>query len=384
VYYSGLKEFIADDPRLKGTTWVEFDPLKWHETVPSGAIVFVDEAQKVFRNRALGTIPGKHVTELEEHRHKGLDFVLLTQHPSLIDPAIRRLIQSHRHMIRLFGFEASTVHFWDGIKDKPESNGAKSESQKTRWAFDKSLYGLYKSADVHTMKAKIPLRLKLLALAPFILGAAVWTVYHQLRKVTPSAQVEEKKSAAANPSVLPGGAPLPNVTRSAAVDPLVDAKNYAWKETPRVVGLPQTAPKYDPLTTPTRVPIPAMCVQRGSVREQGSSVSCKCYTQQATPMDVPYNMCIQFAQNGFFHDFDADRDRQEAERRDASQKVLENRPDAPVPQHTAGYYIPGEAMGPQRTDKSAPMSTTGDDGPPNNRATRAAAGAARAAREGSA
>ena len=52
VYYSGLKEFKADDPRLKGTTWTEFDPLKWHETVPSGALIFIDEAQTIFRARS--------------------------------------------------------------------------------------------------------------------------------------------------------------------------------------------------------------------------------------------------------------------------------------------------------------------------------------------
>jgi len=319
VYYAGLKEFKADDPRLKGTTWLEFDPLTWHDTVPSGALIFIDEAQTVFRARSLGTVPQKHVTELEQHRHKGLDFVLVTQHPSLIDPAIRRLAQSHRHLIRIWGYEASTVHFWDGVKDNPEKAGPKRESQKTKWAFDKSLYGIYKSADVHTMKRQIPLRVKLLALVPVVLVACGYFAYRSVKSVAPST-VPAPTVSSSTPSgvgVAPAaGAPASTTKRPA--DPVEDLKDYVWQQTPRVSGLPQTAPKYDALTAPVRVPVPAACIQVGDVRKS-ASITCKCYTQQGTPMQVEFNMCVQFAQSGFFQDFDADRDRAAQERSKQSQ-----------------------------------------------------------------
>jgi zona occludens toxin len=114
VYYDGIKELIEDDPRLEGTTWTKFDAAKWHEVVPSGSLIFIDEAQKIFRARNMGATPPIYVTELEEHRHKGIDFVMTTQHPRLIDPAIKVLTQTHKHMVRVSGFEM----FTSGIRSR--------------------------------------------------------------------------------------------------------------------------------------------------------------------------------------------------------------------------------------------------------------------------
>lgn len=384
VYYSGIKDFVKNDPRLKGTSWTEFDPKTWHETVPSGAIIVLDELQTIFRARAITSNPPPYVTELEQHRHKGIDFYGTTQHPRLIDPALKVLVQSHRHMMRIFGAEMSTVHFWDGIREKPESAGAKNQSQKTTWPFAKDLYGLYRSADAHTMKRKIPLRVKLLLLAPVLVVACVWMAYRMLHKAGPASASAANSTAAT--AAVPGGVaglvpPPPQPGAHAPADPVQDLKDYVWKETPRVAGLPQTAPKYDQLTQPTRVPIPAMCIQKGSVADH-DQVSCKCYTQQATPMDVPFNMCMEFARNGFFRDFDADRDRDQQMRAEASQKVLQRVPDAAAPDHSPAAgprvsVLPGLPMGPQRTDTSPGLNEGGtiQDGPPNNRATRAAGGA---------
>jgi zona occludens toxin len=164
-------------------------------------------------------------------------------------------------------------------------------------------------------------------------------------------------------------------------DPIADAKQYVAMATPRVQGLAYTAPKYDELTKPTHVPIPAMCMQKGSVAD-GDKVSCKCLSQQGTPLDVPFNMCIEFARNGFFREFDPDREQQAIARTERAVEVLSNRPDAPVPVRQVQNgpvvtVLPGKSMGPQRTDTSPGLNEAGEieDGPPNNRATRAAAGA---------
>lgn len=372
VYYAGLKEFKADDPRLKGTTWLEFDPLTWHDTVPSGALIFIDEAQTVFRARSLGTVPQKHVTELEQHRHKGLDFVLVTQHPSLIDPAIRRLAQSHRHLIRIWGYEASTVHFWDGVKDNPEKAGPKRESQKTKWAFDKSLYGIYKSADVHTMKKQIPLRVKLLALVPVVLVACGYFAYRSVKSVAPSTLPAPAASSSSTSNgfvAAPAGAPAPSTKRPA--DPVEDLKDYLWQQTPRVSGLPQTAPKYDALTAPVRVPVPAACIQVGDLQKT-ASIKCKCYTQQGTPMEVEYNMCIQFAQHGFFQEFDADRDRAAQERsKPLSAPAPVEAAPRPVQVASAAPQLPQVDLGPSVYVMSVPRTlessrSTASDKPIND------------------
>ena len=313
VYYAGIKELKLD--------WTPIDPLKWMEC-PPGSIIVIDEAQKIFRNRSLGTLPGPHVTELEEHRHRGIDIYLITQHPSLIDPAVRRLSGVHRHMIRIFGMEASTVHKWSAVVDTPDKSHCRKDSEKERWAFDKSLYGLYKSAEVHTMKRSIPLKLWLVLAAPLVLGLVGWWVYSTTIGKHGKPGASEVRQQA--PSRTPTGhvrefhpREAQNDGRSKVPDPVEDAKQYVWHNTPRVVGLAHTAPKYDELTKPVRVPVPAACLQfRGT---------CKCLTQQGTPMDVKESMCIEFARNGFFEEFDPEGDRKDVERGLASSKILDDR-----------------------------------------------------------
>jgi zona occludens toxin len=317
VYYAGINDLTLD--------WQTIDPLKWMEA-PSGSIIVIDECQKVFRNRSVGTIPGPHVTELEEHRHKGLDFYLITQHPSLIDPAIRRLTQTHKHMIRVFGMERSTVHKWNVCVANPDLPNSRKDSEKTLWSFDKSLYGVYKSADQHTMKRSIPKAAKLLLLLPLLLIAAVWGV--KRLTVDKHKPADEAASLAAAQGVAPAGGlpgqPSHGGGNAPAFDPLADAQNYVAMNTPRVEGLAYTAPKYDEITKPVRAPIPAMCVQIGTPRGE-SAVRCKCYSQQGTPLDVKFNMCLEFARNGWFKDFDEEADRKMMANREEGMRVMDGR-----------------------------------------------------------
>lgn len=47
-------------------------------------------------------------------------------------------------------------------------------------------------------------------------------------------------------------------------------------------------------------------------------------------MPVEFNMCIEFARNGFFQEFDADRDRVQVARSEAGQAVIADRPDQSI------------------------------------------------------
>jgi len=340
VYYAGIKELTLD--------WQPVDPEKWMD-VPDGSIIVIDECQKVFRNRSLGSVPPKHVTELEEHRHKGLDFYLITQHPSLIDPAIRRLTQTHKHLIRIFGMEASTIHKWNVCIDNPDKSNFRKDSEKTRWGFDKSIYGYYKSAEVHTMKRSIPVRFWFLLSLPLLLLLAAYMVYRITIARSPSGTLPDSSSAAAAAhgkqtgragsfsDALSGDVPGRNSERLGRsekgddFDPMQDAKHFVAMNTPRVEGLAFTAPKYDELTKPDAVPVPAMCIEfRGS---------CTCKSQQATPLDVKDSMCREFARNGFFREFDPDRDRRESERTARSVRVLEGRAVESSPTQQASSQV---------------------------------------------
>jgi zona occludens toxin len=365
VFYHGIKELKLDWELLES-------PKDW-ASVPPNALVVIDEAQKTFRNRSLGSIPDKFVTDLEEHRHLGIDLILITQHPSLIDPAVRKLVGRHRHLVRIWGYEASTVHEWDAVKDNCDKSGGRKDSQSSRWSFDKAMYGMYKSAEVHTMKPSIPFRVKLfLALAFFSLCALVWLGFFFYKKfagsdgpVVDSAPVPEK--------VLSPAQAVPVSSKREPLDARADAEAYMFRETPRVAGVQYTAPKYDELTKPSRVPVPAACIQIGSVRDQ-RAIRCKCYSQEGTPMSVEFNMCIKIAQEGVFLDFNPDPDKQDRARVAASDASSLSKPNTPsaVPQNGSQVVSIGatQAVPALGTGK---RGDTIQNGPPNNKASRAAA-----------
>lgn len=299
VYYHGIPELTLD--------WMQLDdPTQW-ASVPPRSIVVIDEAQKTFRNRSLGSQPPKFVTDLETHRHLGIDLVLITQHPSLIDPAVRRLAGRHQHLVRIWGTESSTVHRWDSVKDNCDKSRA--DSEKTKWAFDKSVYSLYKSAEVHTMKRSIPKRVKtLVALGAVFVVLAGYFGHFMWKKFAGKAEVPE--TAVAVPAVPAASGVVGQAVGGAkgrdAVDPRVDAANYMWKETPRVAGMLHTAPKYDELTKPTRVPMPAGCLL--------VKLDCKCFTQQGTPYETTVQQCVAFVKHGYFEEFGPNGERKDGDR----------------------------------------------------------------------
>ena len=80
--------FVDGIPELKIPT-MEIpegeDMTTWHKWAPTGAILVIDEAQRIFRPRPAGAKVPDYIQELETHRHKGIDIFVITQHPRLID-----------------------------------------------------------------------------------------------------------------------------------------------------------------------------------------------------------------------------------------------------------------------------------------------------------
>ena len=332
VFYSGIP--LSDDGKA-ALGWIEIEPEKWMEAPPN-SIVIIDECQRIFRSRSLGSQPPKHVSELETHRHLGIDLVFITQHPSLIDPAIRRLTGRHRHLVRIWGLEASTVHEWPAVRDNCDKPVARKDSQKLKWKFDKSVYKLYKSAEVHTVKKNIPMRLWLVLAVPPVLVLAFWLVYQIMFKDKLDAAKKTQQQPAQVGQLAPGQGGAPGVNNAKPVfDPLADARNYVAMNTPRVTGLQHTAPKYDELTKPTAVPVPAACMH--------TMDRCQCYSQQATRLDVPFNMCVEIARNGYFEDFNPNGNQQPEDRQRTARsvQVLDNQERLPISGASTRDRAPG-------------------------------------------
>ena len=77
-------------------------------------------------------------------------------------------------------------------------------------------------------------------------------------------------------------------------------KEWMEEQVPRIEEFPHTAPKYDDLTRPVRVPMPAACMEM-------KSIGCRCYTQQGTLLpQIGLDTCRAIVRNGYFEDFNAD------------------------------------------------------------------------------
>jgi len=96
-----------------------------------------------------------------------------------------------------------------------------------------------------------------------------------------------------------------------------------------VPGLMHTAPAYDKMTEPKRVPVPAACVEM-------PSKGCKCFTQDATPYPAPDPVCRDFVKHGVFLAFQPEGEtRREPARAEARQ------PAQIEPQQPGGLMVIG-------------------------------------------
>lgn len=129
------------------------DPLDWPNWAPHGALIVIDEVQRIWRPAPAGQAPHKSIAELETHRHKGLDFVIMTQHPNLLHTNVRRLVGRHIHVRRT----AMGVYVYEWPECVNPDTAWKNAHVKLRWSHPKKAFGLYKSASIHQqVKHRLP------------------------------------------------------------------------------------------------------------------------------------------------------------------------------------------------------------------------------------
>lgn len=295
VYYYNIKGL--------NLSWKELtleQVMRWWE-LPHGAIIVIDEAQDIFPKGSSASKPPEHADRIAKHRHGGFDLYLVSQHPMKLDANVRKDVEEHRHLMRKFGSHFVTVHLWKGCHDNCDKT--RKDSIATQWRYPKEVFDWYKSAEVHTVKRSVPWKVAAGAIGiPLAIGTLTWYVFwgrEMLRQPVPApkgsgvvaatptgpqAQAQRPQGGA------PGGKPGYAAPQTAAA--------YLTSYTPRVPGLPHTAPRYDELTQPVRAPVVAGCWKTVS----GSRGFC--VTQQGTRVSVPPEVMSSFIANGAFHDFD--------------------------------------------------------------------------------
>ncbi|QDQ82658.1 zonular occludens toxin domain-containing protein [Paraburkholderia megapolitana] len=150
---------------------------KWFDHVVPLDLIVVDEAQRVWPPTSVSVKPGEDVEKLHVHRHMGVDFVLITQHPQRINKTVRDLVGRHVHVRKLFGLNRAMLYEWDHC----HNIGSLKDAVKTMWKYPRDVFKLYTSAEVHTKpKAVIP---KALFLIPVALAVVVAGAYYGVKSL---------------------------------------------------------------------------------------------------------------------------------------------------------------------------------------------------------
>lgn len=123
----------------------------WHEWAKPGSVIVFDEIQKAWPLAPTGSKVPPPIEALETHRHMGVDFIEMTQHPMMIHVNITRLAGRHLHMRRLGNMPFATVYEWDGVS---RSLLYKNTMAKYPYRYGKKAFDLYKSAEVHTKQPR--------------------------------------------------------------------------------------------------------------------------------------------------------------------------------------------------------------------------------------
>ncbi|MFT4248016.1 MAG: zonular occludens toxin domain-containing protein [Pseudomonas sp.] len=301
---------------------------------PDGTIFLADECHNYLPRRPNGSAVPVPVSKLAEHRARGMDFFLLTQHPSNIDTFVTKLIGApgwHQHLKRVAGGSSVTsVIQWDAVNLQCEKNGAGKSGQVTMRGQPKDVYAWYDSAELHTGKTRIPRAAIFLAvsiiLVPALLGGAGYVLWHRTAGKVPA------KDQPANMVQGPIGTQLGRSNGDKAA-PKTTAE-YIASYRPRLPNIRHTAAVYDKLTEPSRVPVPAACVSMAG--------ACKCYTQDATPYTIDAKVCHQLVAGGLWLDFDPDPQKHKADAVKPVQSTQDASKTTQEPARTA-QATPGEA-----------------------------------------
>lgn len=256
----------------------------WPKWAPEGAILVIDECQRVFRCRSAGSKVPDYVAELETHRHRGLDFFLITQGPRLIDSNVRALIGQHMH-ISMTKLGIRRMATWNRCAN-PDSKSDIAEALVSIYKLDKRAYGVYKSAEVHT-KIKVG-RSKALIIAPIALvlcmlsiGYSIYWVVGWFGSMGKKPNQGQAQAATMHTSNNVAKVPALQVPTNTAAAATTSASAPAVSTMPATVNEDNFTPEV------------VACV--------ASSGKCRCYSDQATLIrTVSYKQCMTYVSDGIY------------------------------------------------------------------------------------
>ena len=324
VYYHNVTDLKPDKLQAH---WYHFeDPQQWYD-LPENSIIVVDEAQGWFGVRDPRKEVPRYASEFEIMRKKGHEVHLITQDPRFIDVHVRRLCNKHIHYWRIFGSTKLSRYEMERCVNEVEKLASNKEATRTFPTLDKRYFGTYTSAKAgHHFKFKPSKKALMFVGAALVAVVLCWRAYDriwapQAPEVAADSSQEQSKSIQQSvtdvaKSLMPGVVP--------DAPKLVTAADYVTQYSPRIAGVPSTAPAYDELTKPRSHPrlycmssTDPGIVGRARSRQQpvkyinDSLTTCQCYTQQGTRVATEIDFCLSVVDTGYFDPSIPDRSGQD-------------------------------------------------------------------------
>lgn len=288
--------------------WKKIDIKNWQDE-PDGTIFLVDECHNDFPVRAASSPPPEYVRMLAEHRRRGMDFYLVTQHPQNIDNFVRRLIGDpgwHRHLKRVFGANLVSCLQWPAVNANCEKHGSGKTAEVTTIAFPKEVFAWYQSASLHTARRRMPKQVWILLACLVIAPLLFWFVFAHIKSMGEKGNIAQETAISAS------------AQGSSSKNQPMSTQDYIASFQPRIPGFAHTAPRYDEVTKPVTAPYPSACLTMGP--------RCECYSQQGTKMDTPADICALIVRRGYFVDWQTERDGRDRREERRSQNKAQPKP----------------------------------------------------------
>ncbi|KWZ47681.1 hypothetical protein WS73_03725 [Burkholderia savannae] len=194
------RRVLVDGIRDLAIEHVEIDEpwlRQWHEKAEAQDLIVIDEAQRIYPPTTVSQKPTPDVEQLHVHRHKGVDFILITQHPQRISKTVRDLVGRHIHVRNLFGLKRAMLYEWDHCHN-PSSL---KDAVKRQWPYPREVFRLYTSAEVHTKKqAVIPKALFVVPIALMLFIVLAVKIFYNARGgfgITPGMEASAPVAATA-------------------------------------------------------------------------------------------------------------------------------------------------------------------------------------------
>ena len=320
LFVNGIPELQLEH-QLLSDEQIKEQPLQ--DFLPYGALVVIDEAQRLMGNRPTASKVPLFIEALATHRHHGLDIVLITQHPSFLDPFVRKLVQRHMHIsIKAIGRK---VYEWNECVDNPDAKVNIDKAIERQFTLPKKAFGKYKSAEVHTkVSRRFPrMLIFLIFFVPCVIWFGIYFVGRMKERYSPDTATEVSAnysaSDAANP-VIPANVGIPNgqaqIKRSLSADMYV----------PTLAEKPESKPLYDDIRQVRQFERIAGCID-------GGKSDCTCYTDQATKIrEISVEQCKRYVTDGLPFDPFREPERQEPMQRELATAETESGNGAQIDQ----------------------------------------------------